>query len=108
MYDCRLSGEARDDLPPNHTDSKHIVTAWTMNIFKPQPDISYSFISAAYAIGFSICIIFSVLEFVLHRDEIKGFWIIFAPFGVCLLWSLAMQHSVKKLETDKDSKQKKE
>jgi hypothetical protein len=67
-------------------------------LFKPQPEISYDVISYAYAVGLLISIVFAVLEYVLLVEEIKGFWIIFAPFSACLVWSLVMQRAAKKME----------
>jgi hypothetical protein len=60
-------------------------------LYRPQEDVSYDFIASMYAIGAVIAIILAGLDLGLHLEEVKGFWIIFAPFTVCLLWALLMR-----------------
>lgn len=65
-------------------------------LLKPQNDISYNMIAYSYAAGLLICVVLSVLEFIFHIEEVKGFWIIFAPFSICLVWAIVMQRAAAK------------
>lgn len=73
-------------------------------LYQPQPSVSYSFILISYAICCSICVALLVMEFALHIDAIKGFWIVFAPFVPCVVWAFAMKRkadSIAALAKDK-------
>lgn len=65
-------------------------------LYKPQEDVSYDFIASMYSIGVVICVVLAVLDLGFHIEEVKGFWIIFAPFSICLLWALVMRSLAKK------------
>lgn len=64
-------------------------------LYSPQEDVSYDFIASMYSIGLVIGIVLAVLDLGLKIEEIKGFWIIFAPFSVCLIWALVMRNKAK-------------
>lgn len=65
-------------------------------LYKPQDDVSYDFIASMYSIGMIIGVILAVLDLGFHIEEVKGFWIIFAPFSICLIWAVVMRSLVKK------------
>ena len=47
-----------------------------------------------------------VLDIVFEVEEVKGFWIIFAPFSVSLIWALVLRTKAKKLFTSEDIQKK--
>ena len=65
-------------------------------LYKPQEDISYSFIVSMYSIGVVIGVVLIILDLIYKIEEVKGFWIIFAPFSICLIWGLIMKHFAEK------------
>jgi hypothetical protein len=85
-------------FPHNHSnDCTAVVTCGCTSgmlefLYRPQEDVSYDFIASMYAIGAMIAIILAGLDMGLHLEEVKGFWIIFAPFTVCLIWALVMRN----------------
>jgi hypothetical protein len=65
-------------------------------LYKPQEDVSYDFIVSMYSVGTVIAVILALLDLQFQIEEVKGFWIIFAPFSVCLVWALLMRRSSKR------------
>ena len=59
-----------------------------MSILSPSKDINYNFVAGMYALATLILVLLLVLDKVLQVTQVAGFYIIFAPFAPCLLWSL--------------------
>ena len=74
----------------------------------PSPDINYRLLSLVYAVLSLIAIILYVVEFYLASaldisSDIAGFYIIFAVFIPCYMWSLLMvRRSALLLKARKD------
>jgi hypothetical protein len=60
----------------------------------PEP-LSWRVVSMIYAAGSVACLLFAVLSLVFKVEQIDGFWLIFALFPPCLLYSLYMQYTQK-------------
>jgi F0F1-type ATP synthase assembly protein I len=63
--------------------------------YKPQEDVSYDFIASMYSVGLAIAVVLALLDLQFQIEEVKGFWIIFAPFSVCFLWAMLMRRAAK-------------
>ena len=55
---------------------------------QPLPPISWKVVSYIYAGGSVVCGAFATAHYVFDVDTVKGFWLIFAFFPLCLLYSL--------------------
>ncbi|CAK5145438.1 unnamed protein product [Aphanomyces euteiches] len=75
-----------------------------VNIFEPAETINYNFVSGAYA----ACSLIFVILLIAHQytDQVEGFYIVFAPFVPCLLWSLVVRKNwlAKQAEAVKETK----
>lgn len=61
-------------------------------LYKPQKNISYSFILYSYAICSAIAVTLVGCEHILHLEAVHGYWIVFAPFIPCTIWAIVMKH----------------
>ncbi|ETV84589.1 hypothetical protein H257_03755 [Aphanomyces astaci] len=61
------------------------------NILSPVDTINYNFVAGVYG----LCTVLFVLLLVIQRytDSVEGFYIVFAPFLPCLLWSLVVRRN---------------
>ncbi|CAM9708572.1 unnamed protein product, partial [Chrysoparadoxa australica] len=67
----------------------HLLVA--MGIFGVSEGINYNFVSGAYLCCCLILAALLVLEKQFEVEEVKGTWLVFAPFAPCLLWSLVVR-----------------
>ncbi|KAF0682530.1 Aste57867_25328 [Aphanomyces stellatus] len=76
------------------------------NVFEPVETINYNFVSGVYAACTALFLI--LLAGHHYTDAVEGFYIVFAPFIPCLLWSLVVRQNWLKKEAaiaiDKDAK----
>ncbi|ETW00674.1 hypothetical protein H310_07237 [Aphanomyces invadans] len=61
------------------------------NIFSPVDSINYNFVSGVY--GLCTVIFLGLLVIQRYTDAVEGFYIVFAPFVPCLLWSLVVRRN---------------
>lgn len=80
-----------------------------MSLFvRPQEDINYNFILGAYAVATAIGVLFFVLEKHFEVSQVEGFYLVFAPFAPCLLWSVYMRSRWLRERGAEDGTKKKE
>ena len=67
-------------------------------LYEPDERVSYRFILVGYASFAAIGLILLILEKLVIFEELagKGYWLIFAPFLPCFLWSYVMHKRAKR------------
>ena len=70
-------------------------------VYRPQESISYTFILISYVICSVLCLLLLGLEYGVHVDSVKGYWVVFAPFLPCVVWAAAMKSQADKVKNDK-------
>jgi hypothetical protein len=60
-------------------------------LYKPQNDISYSFILYCYLICSALCLVLLGFEYTSYSSAVHGYWIVFAPFLPCVVWAFLMK-----------------
>lgn len=50
--------------------------------------LSWRVVSMIYAVGSGLCVLLAVLHYAFAVKQVEGFWLIFAFFPPCLLYSL--------------------
>jgi len=64
--------------------------------------LQWRYVTIIYSCGCGICAIFAVLDRVIEIEQVKGFWLIFALFPFCLVYSIYRQ----RLQASENSKAK--
>ncbi len=70
----------------------------------PQQELNWGIVTLFYLAGCLIGAIFGVLH-VREVEAVRGFWLIFAPFPVCLPYAI-YQHRRQRLQAAKSGKPK--
>ena len=50
--------------------------------------LQWRYVTIIYSCGCGICAMFAVLDRVIEVEQVKGFWLIFALFPFCLVYSI--------------------
>ena len=53
--------------------------------------LQWRYVTIIYSCGCGVCAIFAVLDRVIEIEQVKGFWLIFALFPFCLVYSIYRQ-----------------
>jgi len=64
--------------------------ATTPLVSSPPPDaraVSWAVVSIMYAVGCLLCVVMGALHLA-EVEALRGLWLIFAPFGPCLVYAL--------------------
>ena len=75
-------------------------------MFEPAEGINYNFILGMYCFFLALGALFLCLEFVVHVEAVKGFYLIFSPFVPAFLWRVRPRphrRSSDSIATDRDS-----
>jgi hypothetical protein len=62
-----------------------------MAMFRPSDGINYNFVAGVYCFAVLICASLLALDKAIHVNQVEGYWIVFAPFIPCLVWSLVVR-----------------
>ena len=73
-------------------------------LFTPQEGINYDFIYYCYSVCTLICAVLVIADLGYKVDQVKGFYIIFAPFLPCWIWSFALKSAADKKASSKPKK----
>ena len=109
---CDGHGHAHDDHGHGHADAhahghdEHPAEAAEEEEDAPLPPLNWKYVSYIYAGGCVLCAIFGGLH-VYGVEQVKGFWLIFALFPPCLLYSLYKYSQQRALAIAETSEAKK-